>query len=316
MQRRLLLQQLTAASGLLAAPQLLIRPALAERGAAYQRIWDADQSNRGLPALTGRERGDKGRGYVRIDTADPIDRSDRVLAEVVIPADKRASYDLCKPLFDNFRLDQTKPEDTSPAEAREILALLAAVTDSAPMEEARRLVGELRGRDYSKGSWQDLIFTLWFRQFDDGRNRDLSGFEHVAVGEQRAGSVSGYHFWYKYYLDDWGLLGNGDVIDVDGLRFDRRLLGVHDEVPEVLTLAFRWRAPEAGTSAQRPIYKPVGSFWVGCSIEGLMALGTLRFFERGPVTATINRGRYQLDLYRSPDNQSLRTFFPELIGLA
>lgn len=85
-------------------------------------------------------------------------------------------------------------------------------------------------------------------------------------------------------------------------------------VPEVVTLAFRWHAEDDG--GRRPLYKPIGGFWVGCSVEGLMALGLVRFFARGRVEATINRGRYLVDLHRSPDGQSIRTFFPRFLGLA
>jgi hypothetical protein len=40
------------------------------------------------------------------------------------------------------------------------------------------------------------------------------------------------------------------------------------------------------------------------------------FLARGPVEATINGARYQIDLYRSEDGQSLRTTFPRFLGLA
>ena len=86
-------------------------------------------------------------------------------------------------------------------------------------------------------------------------------------------------------------------------------------MPEVATLAYRWRAYDYETRQRRPLYEPIGGFWVGCSIEGLMALGTVRFFERGRVETTINGARYQIELYRSPDGRSLRTFFPRFLGL-
>ena len=35
-----------------------------------------------------------------------------------------------------------------------------------------------------------------------GADPALSGFEHVVVGEQEGAKAQGYHFWYKYYLDD------------------------------------------------------------------------------------------------------------------
>ena len=285
----------------------------------YQRLWDADQEQRGIPALAAASRGDPRRGYVRIDERAGDDPEHRLFVEVVIPEDKRLTYDLCQRLLDNYRLDQTKPEDTTAEEAREILALLDAVTDSAPMAAARAHLHEAYGVDESRDGIQALLFDLWFRPFDEGRSRDLSGFEHVMVGEQRQSAVNGYHFWYKYYLDDWGLLGRPDSIDFYGLRYDGpnrrpgRLTAFGTEVPEVVTLAFRWHAEDDGV--RRPLYKPIGGFWVGCSVEGLMALGLVRFFDRGRIEATINRGRYLVDLHRSPDGRSVRTFFPRFLGL-
>jgi hypothetical protein len=292
----------------------------AAAGAIYQRLWDADQEQRGIPALTADGRGDPRRGYVRVDERTGDDPTHRLFLEVVIPEDKRLTYDLCKRLLDNYRLDQTKRENTMPEEAREFLALLDAVTDSAPMAAARAHLRETHGVEESRDGIQALLFDLWFRPFDQGRNRDLSGFEHVMVGEQRQSAVNGYHFWYKYYLDDWGLLGRPDSIDFDGLRYDGpnrpsdRVTALGTGVPEVVTLAFRWHAEDDGV--RRPLYKPIGGFWVGCSVEGLMALGLVRFFARGRVEATINRGRYLVDLHRSPDGQSIRTFFPRFLGLA
>ena len=47
-----------------------------------------------------------------------------------------------------------------------------------------------------------------------------------------------------------------------------------------------------------------------------LALGTVRFFERGRIETTINGARYEIELYRSPDGRSLRTFFPRFLGMA
>ena len=46
-----------------------------------------------------------------------------------------------------------------------------------------------------------------------------------------------------------------------------------------------------------------------------MALGMLRFFERGEVETVINDARYEIELYKSPDRQSIRSYFPIFKGL-
>jgi hypothetical protein len=138
----------------------------------------------------------------------------------------------------------------------------------------------------------------------------------VVVGEQKGGTVGGYHFWYRYYLDDFGLLGTGDDIDFAGTKYPKRLIEAGRATPDVVTLAYRWRAEDHDQGAERPLFKPIGGFWVGCSVEGLMALGMLRFFERDGVDAVINGARYEIDLYRSPDRQSIRSYFPIFKGSA
>ncbi len=316
MKRRTMLGVLSAGAGAIAAPTLFLRSLRAGEPGSYQQIWDADQSHRGVPAIRASERGDRVAGFVRVDERGGRDPDHKVIAEVSIPEAKRETYDLSKALLDNYRLDQTKREETTQAEAREMLALLEPVTDSAPMDEVRQHIGDQRGQVYSRDEFQALIFDTWFRQYDDGRNLDLSGFEHVVVGEQKEGTVSGYHFWYRYYLDDFGLLGTGDDIDFSGTRYPRHIATEALGVPEVVTLAYRWRAEDHDAGIERPLFKPIGGFWVGCSIEGLMALGMMRFFERGRGEAVINRARYDIDLYKSPDRQSIRSFFPIFKGMA
>ncbi|MGH6901265.1 MAG: hypothetical protein ACREIR_00835, partial [Geminicoccaceae bacterium] len=209
--RRQVLGRLGAAAALAIAPWSGARAAASS--AIYQRIWDADQAASGIPAIAAGQAGDPARGFVAVDERATRDPDHRLFAEVRIPEPKRRTYELCKALFDNYRLDQTKPEDNRPEEAREIQDLLDAVTDSAPMAAARAHLEDQRGKSYSPDAWQELIFDVWFRQFDDGHNRDLSGFEHVAVGEQKGGTVNGHHFWYKYYLDDWAAFSGADDID-------------------------------------------------------------------------------------------------------
>jgi hypothetical protein len=320
--RRAFLAHLAATAAALAVCPSPARLRAAAPDDVYQRIWDVDQAANGIPAIALEQPGDPRRGFVKVDESAGRDPEHRLFAEVRIPAHKRPTYDLCKALFDNYRLDQGKREDNRPDEAREILALLDAVADSAPMAVAREHVQARNGGRQSRDAWQELIFDLWFRQFDDGGNLDLSGFEHVAVGEQKGGRVNGHHFWYKYYLDDWAAFSGEDDIDYDGTRYDGphhrqgKLTRSGREVPEVVTLAYGWDAYDFETGRRRALYKPIGGFWVGCSIEGLMALGTVRFFERGRIETVINGVRYEIELHRSPDGRSLRSFFPRYLGLA
>ncbi len=48
-----------------------------------------------------------------------------------------------------------------------------------------------------------------------------------------------------------------------------------------------------------------------------MALGTVRCYieARAPKETVINNAKYALKVYRSPDNRSMRTFYPEFLEL-
>ena len=166
---------------------------------------------------------------------------------------------------------------------------------------------------------------MWFRRFSQGGDPALSGFEHVVVGEQEGPRVQGYHFWYKYYLDDgFARLVDGSRPRFPGMRDDRIVylgsLEENDQVrfPESVTISYRWQAPDYDAQAIRPLTKRIGGFFVGCSVEGLLAMGTVRAHlgARAPKEAVINGARYALEVYRSPDDSNVRTFYPRFLGAA
>ena len=290
----------------------------------YQRIWDADQEENGIPAITPEGEKDPNRGYVVVDEQGTTDQSHAIFPEVNIPEQKRQTYDLCKKLFNNYTLDQTKPEMNTPEEDAEVHTLLETIIETKPMQLAREFVEQQSGEPMPVMRWYQKLVDICFRQYDQGENQDLSGFEHVIVGEQKGGKIGGYHFWYKYHLDDSaGFLGKDDIAYI-GTRYDGpkgregSLASQGRLVPEVVTLAYRWQAYDYQAMQRRSLNKKIGGFWVGCSIEGLMALGAVRFISqaRAPKEAEINGSNYALKLFRSQDNKSVRTFYPVFLGLS
>jgi poly(U)-specific endoribonuclease len=158
--RRGFLARLGAASARVGAG---LGPARGQGAAIWQRIWDADQGERGIPAILADQRGDPPTGFVRVDERESAPPGHRLFSEVVIPEKKRLTYDLCRALFDNYRLDQTKPEETTPLEAQEMLALLDAITDSAPMQLACAHVEEQLGRPCARDAWRTHQCRNWCR---------------------------------------------------------------------------------------------------------------------------------------------------------
>lgn len=292
----------------------------------YQQIWDADQSGNGVkPILAGT--GDAPEtGYVRVVNTDGpgTPAGDlKVLSKVVIPEHKKTTYDLVRALFDNYVLDEREAEVETPEERAEVHELLEAIVDSAPMQVARAYISEETGTPVSRDRWYATLTEQWFRRFSQSGDRDLSGFEHVFVGEQEGPKVQGYHFWYKYHLDD-GLASRIDRNRFPGFKDDRILYlrgqykDGQEHFPESVTISYRWDAPDYDARTTRPLTKPIGGFFVGCSVEGLMAMGAVRAHRgaRAPKEAVINGARYDMKLFLDQSQRFVRTFYPVYLGPA
>lgn len=289
----------------------------------YQEIWNADQSQNGIEAILDSETGSEDQGFVKVNSKleEAPDPDLRVLTEVHIPQAKTTTYELCRKLFNNYTLAEPMPEFDTPEERREIHDFVSAIVETAPMEVARGYIERETGTTISRERWYNTIVEMWFRRFSSGGDPELSGFEHVVVGEQEKSKVQGHHFWWKYYLDD----GFARQVDAGksmptstGFADDRisyhgsKLTAGQRQFPESVTISYRWQAPDYDKSAFRPLFKKIGGFFVGCSVEGLMALGTVRAHKgvRAPQVAEIEGACYDLKLYHSPSGQQIRTFYP------
>jgi hypothetical protein len=289
----------------------------------YQQIWDADQQHCGIKAV---KKGDKidaatrAHGYVIVDEKKDAGTNHQLIVKVEIPAHKKESYARVATLFNNYTLDQTKPEVNEPEESKEVQEFIEAIYKSPPMQVARDYVSkqylqrEIRDHKLTDDEWWAILQRVWFEQFDNGANQDLSGFEHVLVGEQKQGKAQGYHFWYKYYLDEHFVFEGETFDSIDFLAWKN---DSGDRTPDVVTLSYKWRAFDYVREEFRPLTKPIGGFWVGPSAEGLMAIGTVRFLNEifAPKKAEINNVLYNLPLFRSPNDRNLRTFYPEFVKM-
>lgn len=291
----------------------------------FQKIWNADQQGNGIPALRPHEEQDSSRGYVVVDErATSVSSDHRVLAKVVIPPSKRETYDLCERLFDNYALERRAREEVTSTETQEELDFIDAILSTPPIEVARQFLESSLDLTISPSLMAAMIKETWFTMGTSGNQPDASGFEHVFVGEQasKSSEIGGYHFWYKYHLDDAGdRLHHGSAIE-DRIEYLGTKYGKADEpekgvlVPEVVTLSLRWEAPLGeGRQGTKTLRKPIGGFFVGCSPEGMVALGLVRARTQTNKLAFINGAKYQLDLHRLDGNhKAIRTFFPRFIS--
>jgi len=286
----------------------------------YQAIWDVDQDEKrgnGIPALDyiSDSQGDRERGFVLVDEKEsPRNTDHKVLPKAFIPKGKRDTYDKCRTLFDNYvfkeiQNDNGDTENDSEKDKTEIDDFINSIKDTAPMKVAR----EYLDSNQTDSEWYNAIKKAWFTMGSsykkEGNQR--SGFEHVFVGED-TGKLGGYHYWHKYFIndggDDDGDGGNEaeeDRITHDGARYDRRLNAKGMSTPEVITLEFKYK----------DLKKNQGGFWVGCSPEGLIALGMARTKEKTKpeVFTYINNVEYMIKMYMLTEKgkeDSIDTFWP------
>jgi poly(U)-specific endoribonuclease len=277
----------------------------------YQRIWDADQAGNGIQPILKGQKGDEATGYVVIDEKRRASGKHQLFPKVVIPKHKEETYQLCRLLFNNYRLDRSKFERSSYTENQEIHDLLEAIVDSKPMKVVRDYLTAQTGEAFPSSRWYNVLKVIYFTPYRLGSAPACTGFEHLVVGEKKNEYVSGYHFWYKYYLDDTHDYLFSDDIHYMGTRSDRADL----QVPETSTIAFKWEALDYEKGEKIPLLKKAGGFFNGCSIEGLMALGALRFSQRAraPKEGIINGAKYNFVLYRN-GNQMI-TFYPDFVKI-
>jgi poly(U)-specific endoribonuclease len=277
----------------------------------FQQIWDADRTFAGVKAILAgtpitSELTDS--GYVVVDPGATGDQN--LIKNVVIPDSKQKVYDLVSVLFDKFVLDQTKPDPNTPAEQAEVNDLVGYVYKSPPLAVARSYVEQYFNNAMSDDEWWDMIQRIWFRKFDLGSGRDLSGFEHVFIGEQKQATLNGYHFWYKYYLDE--------KYDVGGVPTDLITIVGPDEnttTADVVTLQFKEMTFSYKAQKFIPLFKAVGGFWVGPSPAGLLAIGVTAFVHGGQVIPTkINNVNYKVTVFKSNDSNYLRTCYPVYVN--
>lgn len=275
----------------------------------YQAIWDADMEGNGLRPISTNAKKDKSRGYVVVDTGS-CHPEHHILKEVYIPEQKRSSYQLVEKLFNNYTLNQKNKEDNTLSELVEVEEFLQMAIQSFPNRIAKKFIEEKSNKKFSELQWYTYLHALWFRQFDSENGKDLSGFEHVFIGEQQRKRLVGHHFWYKYWLED--------NADINEHHQDQIVMNcsVHSEqicnTLDVITVGYHLEAFDYQKKHFVKLIKKNCGFFVGVSAEGILALGAVRATsqEFASEDALINGVRYKLELSRSRDGKSIRTFYP------
>jgi hypothetical protein len=131
-----------------------------------------------------------------------------------------------------------------------------------------------------------------------------AGFEHVICGEMKSTSVSGYHWWYKFYSDE--LAGRA------------KIQGSVDHVGDVGIYTGRFTWDPDGNGPLPTLKKNKGGFTIGNSAQVLLAMGHIaietarRNGGKAPSAiqfdANINGHAYTWQLYTFGD--TIRSLYP------
>lgn len=291
----------------------------------WQEIWDADMNENGLiPLIKGVSDNEANDcfGHVIVDTdpknqcpSKPIETCEvKVLTNVVIPQNKKMSYEIFKKLIDNYRLGSKKPEKSSKEEQKEIREFLEFAIKTNPIKIAREYAKD-NGYISNDDEWINLLYKIWFKTY---KNNSTCGFEHVFIGEQgsKKNKLGGHHFWYHYYLHDGPF---SEIEEEDSIYFIKHVdvkVTEHSNKAEVITIKYIYNAKdEVNPKSVELIKSPKGGFFVGLSAEGLLAFGTVAMLDRDirqEIPIKINGEKYKIKIFR--EGTHLRTFYPIIIN--
>ncbi|KHJ97401.1 hypothetical protein OESDEN_02625 [Oesophagostomum dentatum] len=126
---------------------------------------------------------------------------------------------------------------------------------------------------------------LWFDHYSRAKGKlDTSGFEHVFIGEEKNGEVSGLHNWVRFYMLE---NNSAEKFDYKGFIIKRGVCGV---LYTLIFLIIQSRLCDITKSIENTMaslkftwgsaLKKSGSLLIGTSPEYDMALYTMCFLSR------------------------------------
>ncbi|XP_069106452.1 uridylate-specific endoribonuclease-like [Argopecten irradians] len=183
----------------------------------------------------------------------------------------KPTYSAFIALLDNFDKNTAHSEHTTSTETAEIDRFITEVMRTSVMTETYQF---LHGKGYttSTSDFRDMLKSLWFTQYSrSGTSYGSNGFEHVFVGETSSTSVSGFHNWIQFYLEE----KRGHV----------NYLGyIYTKQPRKLGVHFTWFDKT----------KPLTTLLVGTSPEFDLAVLTTCFLVRKNSNCNFNMDGHQI----------------------
>jgi poly(U)-specific endoribonuclease len=178
------------------------------------------------------------------------------------------TWGLFRNLLDNYERSTGVQEVITSVEKKEESLFLDACLRSPVMDYCYNWLKTNRKiQCRSKADFKNVIHQKWFQMYSRERGfTDSSGFEHVFLGEEKAGKVTGFHNWVQLFLEEKA--GRLDYLGYIKPRVRGRSCMQPSEYEQLVTLQFRWEDE----------VKDVSSSYIGTSPEFELALYSLCFF--------------------------------------
>ncbi|KAG2486791.1 hypothetical protein HYH03_014590 [Edaphochlamys debaryana] len=207
-------------------------------------------------------------------------------------------------LLDNYERETGTVEQDTAQEKKEVSDFLDACL-ATPVMQYCQLYCEERGvGPKTLAEFKRALYQMWFSYYRrDGAGNDSCGFEHVFVGESKGDSITGFHNWVQFYIEE----ARGHV---DYLGYVRPKAGrdASDDEDRLISVQFAWKGEE----------KNVSTFFVGTSPEFELALYTMCFLCSEEEKTYLEVGPYDLNIVcyriRSKYGDKVATAYPDLIG--
>lgn len=222
------------------------------------------------------------------------DAADEPLFTYVKPAVfRKPTFTTFVALLNNYSAFTGETEDVTEQELQENRAFLNEIMKTAPMKYchqyciAKNVTYKGEEISESESEFKRILNSIWFELYSrSGGRKDSSGFEHVFVGEVKNGSVSGFHNWIMFYLEE--KRGKVDFRGYIKPRSRESFTAETNDDDPVLTLQFKWNGVE----------KFVGTSFIGVTPEFEMALYTMAFMaaEGNENEITLDAGSEMFDL--------------------
>jgi len=177
-------------------------------------------------------------------------------------------------LLDNYEREVGKAEVITAEEKQEMAAFLDALSKTEVIQFAFEWL-KVHGKDSrtkklrSMPDFMNLVYELWLAPYRRVRDNDSSGFEHVFVGEESRGKITGLHNWIQYYIEE----KKGKI---DYLGYKGRQDSDYSDDVHVVTVAFAWQDDDPNVET-----KPMSTILFGSTVEFEMAILTMAFLGGG-----------------------------------